>query len=513
ARFVPLADDDAAEARSTSLAPSPDANPEGFQAERRMIAELEAELGGMSLHLRPEHPLRAAHAARLAAAREELARQTEQARAGVAARREEERVRLLAVARSKLDSARKAEQALLQEIEGQTVQLLETDRHQSQYRLLAQTHETINGTYRSVMQRIEEVELAVATESKDSTVFVIDPAEVPTLAVSPNKRRSLSMAIVLGLAGGIGLCFLVDYLDRSLKTKEDVERILQLPVLGFAPAVDESEADLALNGPVELRAARDPRCHLAEAFRTIRTGVSFGVMGGTGERTRKLVVTSALPGDGKTMVALNLAIALAQLGKRVLLVDADMRRPRLSGLLGVDGVSPGLSTLLAGEEELARVDVAPRPVLECETLAVLPSGPVPPNPADLLNGERMSALLEACEQRFDWVILDAPPAALADPTILATHVKSVLFVVRSFRTPRELARRACQGIGAVGARVVGVVLNNVDLPAGGAAYGYGYGYGYGAYYRQDGESARKLPFTSRVLRRLGASRGPTEPPA
>lgn len=473
-----------------------------FQAQRKAIAELEGELRSMSLRLKADHPIRAAHEARLAAAREELARLRVDVATDAAARREGERARLLAVARSRLEASQNSEKALEDEVAAQTVALLETDGHQSEYRLLAQAHDTVNSSYRSVMQRIEEVELAAATETKDNSVFVIDAAEVPLYAASPNKRRELGMAILFGLAGGIGLCFLVDYLDRSIKNKEDVERILQLPVLGFVPAVEDAPADAATRGLIEVRAATEPRSHLAEAFRTIRTGVTFGVMGREGVRTRRVMVTSALPGDGKTLVALNLAIALAQMGKRVLLIDADLRKPRLSMVLSLEGVGPGLSSLLAGEEPIERIEAATRPLLEVETLSVIPSGPMPPNPADLLNGDRMDALLAACEAHYDWVIFDAPPAALADPTILSTHVGSVLFVVRSFRTPRELAKRACQGIAAVGGRVIGVVLNNADLPASGVGYGDGYGSGYGKYSYEQDEPARKAPFARRVLRRL-----------
>lgn len=523
-------------------AAAPAGDQEAFSAQRREIATLEAELRSMSLRVKADHPIRAAHEARLAAAREELVRLRAEAEGKATAALEGERARLGAAARGRLEAATKAEAALRGEIDAQTGKLLESEQQRREYRMLSEAHETVNATYRSVMQRIEEIELAAASETKDNNVFVIDRAEVPLVPISPNKRKNLTFAMIAGLAGGIGLCFLVDYLDRSIKTKDDVERLLQLPVLGNVPLAEDprSRATDEL-GPVEVRSAEDPRSMLAEAFRTIRTGVSFGLMRRSGETTRKLVVTSALPGDGKTLVSVNLAIALAQLGKRVLLVDADMRKPRLSSVLGLEangngaaaaggggaGV-PGLSGLLAGEEPLERLAEAARPLKSVLQLAVLPSGPVPPNPADLLNGERMDALLRACDGQFDWVILDAPPAALADPTILSTHVGSVLFVVRSFRTPRELARRACRGIGAVGARVVGVVLNDVDLPAGTHGYGYGY-YGYGRYgygygYHQDGEpnghadgsgpanghgnGKARTPITTSVLRRLGLASTP-----
>src|SRR5690606_4586684 len=194
--------------------------------------------------------------------------------------------------------------------------------------------------------------------------------------------RNLALAGMLGLFGGIGLCFLVDYLDRSIKTKEDVERLLGLSVLGFVPPVEDEHDD---GLPLETSPLRDPRSPLAEAFRQVRTGVSVGVPSSGPGAMRALVVTSTLPGDGKTTVSVNLAIALAQLGKRVLLVDADLRKGRLHPIFGIAN-ERGLADLLAGEQPLSALGELAVAAPEVENLSVLPRGPSPPNPADLLNG-------------------------------------------------------------------------------------------------------------------------------
>lgn len=515
AELEALPPDEDDEALAALLGP----DPEAAAPYRRQLAELDAERRSASLRLKPEHPVRQALEARIEALEAELAAAEAASRARRLHELRREAARSRAHLSAKLAAARQAEAALEAEAQAERDRLLASSRALAEFRVLEQAQETVAATYRSIMQRTEEIELAAATGGADTNVFVIDPAEVPTYAVRPNKRRALTQAGLLGLLLGVGLCFLVDYLDRSLKSKEDVERVLGVPVLGQVPGV---ESPAGATGPFELHAARSPRWTLAEAFRTIRTGVAFGVHASAPDAVRRLVVTSALPGDGKTLVAVNLAIALAQIGKRVLLVDADLRRPRLTALLGLeDAPGPGLSTLLAGEGQVEAVHALGPLLPETPTLSALPSGPIPPNPADLLNGERMDGLLSSCQGRWDWVILDAPPTAVADPTILSTHVGAVLFVVRSFRTPRELARRAVQGFQSVGARVVGVVLNQVDLPSGvgGSGYGYGrYGYGYGAYgygYGADGEEAGggrpKEPITRRLLRGAQGARTPAAP--
>lgn len=381
----------------------------------------------------------------------------------------------LAAAESRLRAVEEREQRLAAEV----TRLIEAAERASQdlaaYRFLVTEHGNLTRTHDEVVKRIEEIELADSTSTRDMSVFWMERAEVPRSQIYPNKTRMLGGAGVLGLLAGIGLCLLVDYLDRSVKTREDVERLLGVPVLGAVPSIDAP----AEGATLELEAAGNPRSRLAEAFRTIRTGVAFGVWtdGAGAAQLRRIMVTSTLPRDGKTIVSVNLSIALAQQGKRVLLVDCDLRKPRVHQVFGIDR-ELGLSSVLAGEEPIDALDRAAYRPEAVPGLAVVPSGPLPPNPADLLNSDRMQEVLRWCEGRYDWVVLDAPPSQVADPVILSTHVGNVLFVVRSFATPRELAQRACRQLADVGARLVGVVLNDADVPRT-AGYGYGYGYGYG----------------------------------
>jgi capsular exopolysaccharide synthesis family protein len=429
-------------------------------AEARLAVEkLEEEREGALAVVKEKHQAVTALKARLAVARARLLEATQFA---------------VAVARVRLEASREVETSLRAEIDRQTKTLFEWNRSAGALRVLVQQHEALEETYKSVLGRIEEIELAAATGLKDTNVFVVQRAFIPSTPVAPRATLNLGLAAIVGLAGGLGLCFLVHAMDRTIKSKEDVERHLGHAVVGHVPQV-HGEAGV----PPEVAAAKSPRSQVGEAFRSLRTALAVRVGSpAPGEGPRRLVVTSTLPGDGKTLVATNLAIALAQGGNRVLLVDADLRRPRLLTLFGIKK-SAGFSSLLARDGGVMRVDEA-----VCSGgipgLHVLPSGPIPPSPADLFRPEALGDLLHAWEERYDWVIFDAPPANVADPAILASHVGHALLIVRSFATPADLARRACDRLAAVGANVVGVVLDDADgrqQAHGGMAYDYGYGYG------------------------------------
>ena len=408
--------------------------------------------------LKPGHPM-----VRQAAERQLAAQQRLEAAVGEA----------LAAARGRLRAAAQRETTLRAEVGRLSRSFQQSSVDLIRYRLLAKAHEDVAKNYEDVSKRIREIELAESTSREDTNVFWVETAQVPRFPIYPNKTKMLTTAGVMGLLLGVGLCFLVDYLDRSLKSKEEVERLLNLPVVGYVPAVELKEGT-----PHELEGA-NPRSHLSEAFRTVRTGVVYGVMAGQGGRARQLLVTSTLPREGKTLVSTNISFALAQQRKRVLLVDCDMRKPRVHQVFQIER-DAGLSTILAGEAEIEDLESLSYPVEQVPGLSVLSAGPIPPNPADLLNSERMESFLRFCEDKFDWVILDAPPSALADPAILSALVKNVLFVVRAFSTPRDLAVQAVHALTSVGGRIVGVVMNNADVAsrAGGLGYGYGYGYSY-----------------------------------
>lgn len=283
----------------------------------------------------------------------------------------------------------------------------------------------------------------------------------------------------------MGAAFLQEHLDNSLKTSEDVERYLALPALALIPAVESLNGNhntvygrygrkLLANGHNEAKAPQphwyriDGDQHhsvLAEAFRSLRTSVLLST---ADQPPRTLLVSSSQPGEGKTTISANLAISLAQLGRRVLLIDGDMRRPSVRKVFETPN-GLGLVSYLTGQQDW-RLEARP---VGIENLDVLPCGPVPPNPAELLSSERMRTLLEEAKAEYQFVLVDSPPLLnVADSRILATMVEGVVLVVKGGTTPRELAQRAQTYARDVGANLIGVVLNNLDVRSGDDYYRY-----------------------------------------
>jgi capsular exopolysaccharide synthesis family protein len=294
------------------------------------------------------------------------------------------------------------------------------------------------------------------------TVSIIDPAVRPKDPVSPNHQRDLALGILLGMMVGIAMEFTVDYLDVSIKTREDTER-LGLPVVGLIPKLDTGGADVYVE--------RDPRDIGRESFRKLRTSIGFLSVE---KPLRTILVTSPIAGEGKTTVAVNLAVAYAQAGSKTVIVEADLRRPSLHRLFGTSGTD-GLTTAIIGEAQLARsVRAADIPNLHC-----LVAGAIPPNPVELLQSEHMDNVLEMLRHQFEVIVVDAPPILpVADSLALAPKCDGVLVVARSGSTPRERLTEAVNQIEKSGARFLGVAVNCVrrtDSP-----YEYEYYYNYRA---------------------------------
>lgn len=375
-------------------------------------------------------------------------------------------------------------------VEKAELRVAEIGRTAVRLQFLKEESDNVAASYKNVARRIEEVEVAIATGTKENNLFVIDRALVPRLPVRPRKLLNLALGTVLGLILGFASCLLLEYLDQTIKGKDDAERLLGYPLLGFVPRAEAGELSVAADGsrtPIELVAMQSPRGNVAEAFRAIRTGIAF-TLPTTGSTA--LLVTSATPGDGKSFVSVNLAYSLAQTGRRVLLIDGDLRRARLHTIFGLRNVDAGLSTTLAPGEE---VSLAAAQKTACATLDVMPAGPIPPNPAELLGGRSMAALLEQALVAYDWVVVDAPPlTAVADPAILLAHIRHAVFVLRSFSTARAAALRAKELLDQSPGVVAGVVLNTVDVPTGQNSDYYGH---YGSYvspYGRPAEAARRV---------------------
>ncbi len=350
----------------------------------------------------------------------------------------------------------------------------------AQYNLLRRDVDTSRELYTALMTRLKETQISAALLM--SNVSIVDRAQIPMSPAKPRKGLNLMVATLIGLLGGVGLAFLFDYLDTSIRSAREVESLLRVPTLGLVPSQRTLEGRRARRlrersespepTPFALVAHRDLSSVLAESFRNLRTSLLYSA---PDHPPKTLMVTSLQSEDGKTSLASNLAIALAQLGAgEVLIVDGDMRRPNLHDLFEVDQ-APGLSTFLTGQAELTQI-VLPTPI---QNLYVIPAGRVPLNPAELMASRRLGLALDVLRERFTHIVFDTPPLfGVSDAATLAPRLDGAILVLRHGRASRDGAQRAVQLLSSVRARLLGVVLNDVDAK-GDSYYGY-YGYGYGA---------------------------------
>ena len=320
-----------------------------------------------------------------------------------------------------------------------------------------------------------EYQLARIDQSiRSEVVQLIDPATLPMWPVSPNRRRDVMLAAVIGLLLGTLVAVLLDRMDTSIRSPDEVRDQLELPVLAMIPAIKVDYAPTAAPGSTleRLVTHADPRSPVAESYRSFRTNLAFAR---AHQNVRTLVLTSPGPADGKSTTVANLAITFAQQGQRTLLIDADLRRAVLDKTFNVPR-SPGLTEVIVGSATLA--DAVNE--TQVPNLFVLGSGQFPPNPSELLGSTAMRDILAEAKASFDIVLFDSPPLlAVTDAAVLSTMVDGAILVIRMGSTAREAARRALSQLRAVHARVLGSLLNDVSAKSGG--YG-GYGYTYYAYY-------------------------------
>lgn len=384
---------------------------------------------------------------------------------------------VLSSAEAEYDRASRQEAEHMEALAEQERKVIEYNEKAVEYNLLNEHYDTLKQTYRTLTKRIEEIQIGIATGTKEDNIFIISPPRVPVKPVKPRKGMTLALAALIGMILGAGLCYFLEYLDTTIKTKDEVEKLLDTPVMGYVPAILEAQDHKEGNGkrPIELLSLDEPNSAVAEAFRSIRTALMFS---DAGKGLKSLLLTSSVPMEGKTLISVNLAIALAKSNKKILLVDADMRKPRLTRVLSPESMH-GLSSLLINVPGV-RLETAIQPT-DLDTFHILPCGPVPPNPAELLGSERMTQVLNEMSDRYDAIVFDTPPVISAtDATVLAQKVQGAILVVRAFTTQRDLARRARDILTSARGNLVGTILNSVDVPRGGQ-YGYG-GYYYGYQY-------------------------------
>lgn len=351
------------------------------------------------------------------------------------------------------------------------------------------------------IQRQKEQELVISSSTPDN-IKIAAEAQTPTEPIGPQRTRNILIAFLISFAAGIGLAFLMDYLDDSIRTSDDIGRHLGLPTLALIPHQNlTSKSKLGLipakngNGAATstaLVALEDKRSAMAEAYRHLRTSLLFS---SAGKPPQTMLVTSSQPSEGKTTTAINTAITLAQSGADVVLIDCDLRRPRLHNHFGLTN-STGLTNYLSGERNTENL-LKPFPNLP--KLKIITSGPIPPNPAELLSSNEMKNLLQFLKGNYKHVIIDSPPAiSFTDAAILSTLVDGVVLVAMAGKSSIHLMRRFKQRLANIGARVYGVVLNGIKADS--VEYGYyGYGYTYNYYEANDDDSTPRMEDWDEVL--------------
>jgi capsular exopolysaccharide synthesis family protein len=339
-----------------------------------------------------------------------------------------------------------------------------------EHNLLKREFDTNQQLYESLLQHLKDA--TVSAGLRANNIHLVDSALVPTGPVLPNVRRSTEMGLLLGLMLGAALAFVLEGLDTSVKSVEDVERLIPAPALATIPLARSSwlksrgERLQPQNGSVEAIVLKQPTSSLAESYRSLRTAI---LLSRAPRPPRALLVTSAQPGEGKTSTSINLALGFAQRGVPVVLVDADMRNPAISRVLAVPENGAGLSSLLSGAQSL---EASLRQYQGLPNLWVLPAGPVPPNPADLLASSAMEEVLKELRGRFEHVVVDSAPLLLVtDATILSRVVDGVVLVVESGVTATRALLRAHRVLESAGGKILGTVLNKWDAKREGV-YGY-----------------------------------------
>jgi len=322
-----------------------------------------------------------------------------------------------------------------------------------QYGVLTREVETNRQLYDALVKRMKEQ--SVTEEIRTVNVWVVEKAEKPASPVKPRKSLNILLGLVVGLFGGVGLAFFIDYLDNTIKSPDEVESKLGVPLLGIVPLLETKEES------IEEIILKEPQSLYAESYKTLRTAI---LLSSASKPPKNIHITSMGPDEGKTVTSVNLATTIARSGYSVLLVDSDLRRPRIHSIFRLNNLS-GLSTYLAGSTSEIET-VFKRPLTN---LSVIPSGPIPPNPSELLGSQRMHELMRVLNEQFDFIIWDSPPLmTVTDSLILSKILDGTVLVIKAGKTTYEMVDRGLKVLkgrraGDMESHMLGIVLNGLDL--------------------------------------------------
>jgi len=392
------------------------------------------------------------------------------------------RLRKLAGARlgwlkQQVDAARSRVEELTKALDAQRKLAQELNSKAVEYAMLDAERKRAERICDILDSRIKEID--ITEDAGGLNISLLETGQPASSPSKPRKAQVMCIALSLGMLAGIGLAFVGEWLDHRFKSADEVTEALGLPVLGAMPQMSGQKSPSCLGRMVHL----EPTSQAAEAVRTVRTAIYFGA---PDIKSKTLLVTSPAQGDGKSTLASNLGVAMADAGQKVLILDADFRRPNQHKLFEIDADACGVTDVLAGEDlkdAIKHTDI--------DRLDVLPCGQIPPNPSEILHSQAFSTLLEKLSERYDHVLVDAPPVLpVADARILGAMCDAAILVVHTQKSSRKPTQRAVESLLGVGTRILGVVANGVGVPKRGygyydSDYGYGYGYGYRYGYGHD----------------------------
>ncbi len=372
--------------------------------------------------------------------------------------------RIIEATRNSYDLAKSREDNLKQLLSNTKQEMLNINERFMQYSIMKREVDMNRVLYDALTSSIKKA--GVTEQSQDVKIWVIKKADLPMVPAKPNKKRNLALGLILGLCGGIGLAFFIDYLDNTVKNGKELERRFGLTVLGSVEELTDKTEN------IDTYLLNKPLSPLAESYRLIRSSL---LLSAPDHPPRSMLITSMAPKEGKTSTTSNLARTLAQNDKKVLIIDCDMRRPRMHSLFAIPN-SYGLSNYLAGSTEKNLLKS-----IQDEDISLIPAGPIPPNPAELLNSGKMKLLIDEMLKEFDFLLLDSPPVqSVTDSLTLSKLVDGTLLVTRSGKTTFDIVESGLKKMYDIHANILGIVLNGLNKSKGDSGY-----YGYYDYYAKE----------------------------